>query len=243
MGIIKIIKETADYVWPRYCTLCGQRLTLSERHLCLACLINMPRTDNHKLLHSNLERQFWDQFPVERAASWVYYNEVTKKLILNVKFFGNTNLGKHLGLLMANEIKDSGFFDGIDVIIPLPLHLFRKLRRGYNQCDMIAEGVSKATGIPINNKSVKRNVYSKPQSSTSHADRKANVMEAFKLTHPEGIRGKHILLIDDVITTGATISSCAQAIVEAGDVKISILSVAYATQNNTPDSDSPLLFY
>ena len=129
---------------------------------------------------------------------------------------------------MAEELNEVGFFEGMDMIIPLPLHRNRKRKRGYNQCDFIAEGIKEVTGLPIERDVVLRMVDNTSQTHLLSSERKENVKDIFELKHPETIKGKHLLLVDDVITTGATTISCGKELAKAEGVRISVVSMGYA---------------
>ena len=130
-----------------------------------------------------------------------------------------------MGRMVATELQRDGFFDGIDEIVPVPLTKERLRQRGYNQSEEIAKGINEITGLPINKDAVKRIVFKGSQTRRSRWDRQENVEYAFKLTHGEPIAGKHLLIVDDVVTTGATIIACAKELVKASNVKISVLSL------------------
>ena len=140
---------------------------------------------------------------------------------------------------MAEDIKSSNYFDGIDIIVPVPLHWKRRIKRGYNQSYYIAKGISEATGIPVNTKIIKRIVNNPTQTHLSHSERQNNVNGIFKLKKPELIEGKHVLLVDDVITTGATTIECAKSMMKAPDVRFSIISLAYAGPHFYINPDNP----
>ena len=133
-----------------------------------------------------------------------------------------------MGRLMAEELKATSFFDGIDLIVPIPLSRKKKRQRGYNQSDWIAWGISEAIGIPTDTTSVVRTKSNPSQTTLDHRQRRENVRDIFAVRHPESLEGRHILLVDDVITTGATMLSCAEAIARACRVRFSVLSLAWA---------------
>lgn len=239
-----IVRDITDFLMPRKCLMCGNRLSGTESHICTYCLMNLPLTEHHKLEHSLLEKRFWGLFPVEKAVAMFHHDgEQTRHIIYNIKYWGHPEVATYLAQMYAQELKESGFFEGIDAIIPLPLHWHRQLKRHYNQSHYIAQGISQKTGIPVWKRVVKRTINNPSQARKKGVDRMANVAGIFQLRHPERIEGKHLLLVDDVVTTGATLTSCAQALAQAPNVRISILTLAIAAQtpipalqNDTPDT-------
>ena len=188
----------------------------------------MPRTGYSNNPYENeMAKLFWAQIPVERAAALFHYEShaETANIIYQLKYKDHPEIGPLMGRMVATELKRDGFFDGIDVIVPVPLTKERLRQRGYNQSEEIAKGVSEITGLPINKDVVKRTVFKGSQTRRSRWDRQENVEYAFKLIHGEPIAGKHLLIVDDVVTTGATIIACAKELVKAGNVKISVLSL------------------
>ena len=188
----------------------------------------MPRTGYSNNPYENeMAKLFWAQIPVERAAALFHYEShaETANIIYQLKYKDHPEIGPLMGRMVATELKRDGFFDGIDVIVPVPLTKERLHQRGYNQSEEIAKGVSEITGLPINKDVVKRTVFKGSQTRRSRWDRQENVEYAFKLIHAEPIAGKHLLVVDDVVTTGATIIACAKELVKAGNVKISVLSL------------------
>ena len=174
-----------------------------------------------------MAKLFWGQIPVERAAALFHYEShaETANIIYQLKYKDHPEIGPLMGRMMAAELQKEEFFDGIDVIVPVPLTRERLRQRGYNQSEEIAKGVSEITGLPINKDVVKRTVFQGSQTRRSRWERQENVEYAFQLTHGEPIAGKHLLIVDDVVTTGATIIACAKELAKAGNVKISVLSL------------------
>ena len=188
----------------------------------------MPRTGYSNNPYENeMAKLFWAQIPVERAAALFHYEShaETANIIYQLKYKDHPEIGPLMGRMVATELKRDDFFDGIDGIVPVPLTKERLRQRGYNQSEEIAKGVSEITGLPINKDVVKRMVFKGSQTRRSRWDRQENVEYAFKLIHGEPIAGKHLLIVDDVVTTGATIIACAKELVKAGNVKISVLSL------------------
>lgn len=236
-----MIKEILDFFFPRQCVMCDRRLSLQEQHICLPCYMHLPRTMHHTVEHSPAEKLFWGKLPIEKAASFFHYKDGNKEILLQLKYKNNPEIGTYIASQYAKEIKDSGFFDDIDIIVPIPLHWRKRMQRGYNQCTFIAEGIRSVTGIPICTKAVKRIVNNVSQTLMMRDKRHDNVEGIFRLTHPELISGKHVLIIDDVTTTGSTIYACAKEILKAPDTRISVLTLAFASTSTTPVSDAPIM--
>ncbi len=224
-------RRILDFIDPRMCVVCGHPLALREETVCMACNWQLPRTKYVENPYDNrMAKSFYGQFPIERAAGWFFYvaKDRVAQLIYRAKYYGDRHLCVWLGEAAAREFDNHDFFRGIDVIVPTPLTRRRKWQRGYNQSEYIARGVARMTGLPIVTNAVRRVRFSKSQTLLRGDERVKNVMNVFELTRPEKLRGKHILLIDDIVTTGATLSSCGREIAKAGGVKISVMSIGVA---------------
>lgn len=217
--------------FPQCCLVCGKTLLEGEEYLCFHCLSNMPRT--HLYLHKDneMEKELWGKFPIERASAYLYYSKGgdVKKLLTDLKYRGNADLGCFLGRCMTREMLSSGFFQGVDGIIPVPLHPRKQKIRGYNQSIMLANGISSVTNIPVWNDLLVRTQYTQTQTRKGSYERWLNVKDMFECTSPERLRGKHVLLVDDVFTTGATLVACADAFRQIPDLRFSVLTLALAS--------------
>lgn len=227
---ISFWRRLLDLVSPRTCDACGRRLTVSESVLCACCLSEIPFTRYWQSpLDNPMARLFWGHFPIERAAAlWFYepHSELCNP-IYNLKYHGHPETGVELGIMTANYFSTADFSDGIDAIVAVPIAPERQRLRGYNQSMKIAEGVQQVTGLPIYNKVLQRAVFNGSQTNKNVWQRQENVAAAFKLTDADAVHGKHLLIVDDVVTTGATVTACAQQLCLAGDVRISVLSVGF----------------
>lgn len=219
-----------ELFFPRCCVVCGHRLLKDEEHLCLRCLSRLPRTGMHLYPDNLMEKNLWGKLPLGRAVAFLYYAKGgdTQKVLFSLKYHGNSRLGLFLGRWMAAELLPSGFFQDIDYIVPVPLHERKKRRRGYNQSEMLAEGLSVVTGIPVSKHLMVREQFTETQTRKGSYERWVNVSGVFGCPVPEVYEGKHILLVDDVMTTGATLVSCADTLSAVPRLRISILTLALA---------------
>ncbi len=217
-------------LFPRLCYGCGNHLMRNENLICTECYVTIPRTNFHTLNDNPVSQIFWGRCMIERAAVFSYYNKGSRirNLIHNMKYKGIKEVGYELGRIYGNSLKGSDFILGVDVIIPVPLHPSKKRMRGFNQSECISSGIADATGLAVDNVSLARITGSSTQTKRSRYDRWTNVEGIFTVTDPGLIKGKHILLIDDVITTGATIESCAGELLKMEGVKVSVAALAYA---------------
>ncbi len=230
-----IWRDLSDFILPRICCVCGKRLGVNEQHICSPCLMHLPFTNYHTVEHSLLEKQFWGLFPIEKAVALFHHDgEKTRRIIYHIKYWKRPKIATFLAAMYAQELKDVHFFDDIDCIVPLPLHWRKQLKRSYNQSHYIAKGIHQVTGLPVYYHVVKRENNNPSQTHLSIHERQENVKDVFRLTHPEKIENKHILLVDDVTTTGATLTSCAKELCKAPYVKISILTLAVAARTPIP---------
>lgn len=230
-----------NFLFPRYCWICGDRLSVSEQHLCSRCLIDLPRTNFHLRQDNPMEMLFWGCFNIVHAAAFFYYhqNTPTSEILYLLKYRNCPGIGEYMGEIYAQEIRLSeensqcSFFSDIDYIIPLPLNSKKLKLRGYNQCDAICKGFTKVTKIPVLYDVVERVIANSTQTKKSRVERELNVEQIFRLTGMEEKRalliGKHVLLVDDVCTTGSTLKSFASVFNEIPDIRISILTLGLAS--------------
>ncbi len=222
--------DLLSLLYPELCQACSNSLFKHEQLICLSCLYKLPKTNFH-LEHNNIiEKIFWGRVPVEKATSYLNFRKGGKvqNLMHNFKYKSKKNIGFYLGEHFARDLKKENWFDGIDLMIPIPLHYKKQQIRGYNQSEEIAKGLESITLIPVEIKVVERRHSSQTQTKKSRFKRWENVSEIFQLNEPEKIENKHLLIIDDVITTGATIEACAQKLLQVNGVKISVATLAYA---------------
>ncbi len=219
-----------NLIAPRACVVCGRRLAICENVICTVCNIHLPRTRFHRIPYDNrMARFFWGQIPIRRATAYFYYEPHSEisRIIFSMKYFNHPEDGEIMGRMLAGEIKDDGFFEGIDVIVPVPLAKKRMRARGYNQSTEIARGISQITDIPVRDDVVIRKSFKGSQTKMNKWQRVENVEDAFELKKPEMIKGKHVLIVDDVVTTGSTIKSCAKEMMKCGNIEFSVISLGF----------------
>ena len=216
---------------PRLCVVCGSRLAVTEETLCSKCYLHLPRTDfGHNLYENVMAKLFWGQIAIEKATALFYYepHAETANILYELKYKNHPEIGVVMGRMMAKELMNSGLFEDIDALVPVPLARKRERQRGYNQSLELAKGISEVTRLPIADKVVRRTKFEGSQTQRGRWERNENVEDVFELIDGNGISGKHLLLIDDVVTTGATIIACAQEMQKASNVKISVLALGFA---------------
>jgi len=227
-----LLSDIVNLFYPDYCLLCKNPLTENEKHLCLNCLCDLPRTNYHISKGNPTRMLFAGYQQINEATSYLFFEKEgkTQQLIHSLKYFGNRQLAIQLGRLAATELKNSGFFASIDTLIPVPLHPRKERKRGYNQSEQIAKGFAGIYGCDIDRTTLRRIADTKSQTSMATYERHINVDKIFTLTNPTLLTGKHILLIDDVITTGATTSACLDVLTTIPEIKISIFSLSIARE-------------
>lgn len=217
-------------LFPRICYGCGCHLLRNENLICTGCYVSIPRTDYHLAPENPVAQLFWGRCLIEKAAAFSFYSRGSRirNLIHKLKYSGVQEIGYELGRIYAVSLKSSGFTEGIDLIIPVPLHPAKKRMRGFNQSDFISEGISHVTGIPVDTKSLVRATLSATQTNRTRYDRWTNVEGIFRVADAAAITGKHILLVDDVITTGSTVESCVNELRKTEGVKVSVVAIGCA---------------
>lgn len=228
--IYNLWDDFISLLFPRLCYACGEHLLRNENIICTGCYVNIPRTHFDVDRENPLEQLFWGRCLIEKAAAFSIYNKGSriKNLIHNLKYKGIKEIGYELGKIYGLSLKSSGFTSDIDLIIPVPLHPSRKRVRGFNQSEIISSGIADITGLQLNTDSFVRTARSDTQTKRSRYDRWTNVEGIFMVTDSEAIYNKHILLVDDVITTGSTIESCSHELLKVEGVKVSVAALAFA---------------
>lgn len=220
-----------DFFFPRICMGCGRKLLVHESVVCLSCLSDLPFTGLGNTPGNDMERHFWGRFPVERASSLLYYAKggVVAAILHGMKYYGRRKVCRQMGNWLAAELSVTGFFDGIDCLVPVPLHPRRLRHRGYNQSGLLAAGISDRTGIPVCPDVLVRTHNNRTQTHKSGYERWQNTDGLFAAT-PQAVSlaYKHILLVDDVLTTGATLTACADALSSVPGIRISVVTIAWA---------------
>lgn len=211
-------------LFPKTCNVCSSHLRHGEDILCTNCIIDLPVLHENSSDTNSLETILWGQVHFQKATSLLLYskNSAYAQLLHQLKYNNRQDIGLYLGQMLGVELKRSGFCNTIDCIVPIPLHKKRFKERGYNQSEIIAQGISNITGIKVITNAVERTVYTKTQTKKNKEERLKNVENIFKIT--QGFENKHILLVDDIITTGATIISCGNVLLQ--ESKNCLLSIA-----------------
>ena len=223
-----LLANFVSLLYPELCVICGEPLVENEKFFCFSCFLKLPRTHYHLIPENQTINRFAGKVTLEKASSYFYYSKggVAQKLIAEIKYKGNRNLGEWIGAHLAKDMISSGFFQGIDYLVPVPLHRSKEKKRGFNQAGKIAEGIARITHIPLEEDNVLRMKANTSQTKKGIFDRWMNTRNLFQLKNPELFNEKHILLIDDVLTTGSTLEALAQCLLKSERIKVSILTLA-----------------
>ena len=216
-------------VFPAHCACCGDVLVHGERQICTRCLASLHASHFSTMPDNPTERLLMGRIHIEAATSLYHFaapNEV-RRVVHAMKFHSNPELCLLMGRLMGQDLLASSRFDGVDLLIPVPLHWLRQLRRGYNQSELLCRGIAEVMRRPLCTDAVVRHRYTHQQSLKPGHERRQNVDGAFRPRHTAQLAGKHILLVDDVLTTGATLTACADAIAPFA-AKVSVATFAKA---------------
>jgi ComF family protein len=201
-----------------------------ENFLCIECIDNLPQTNFAIHANNPLEKKFWGRIALVSAMSLFYFSKesIVQNMIHELKYKGNKKAGHYFGNLMGKSLLNSNRFH-IDVIIPLPLFERKEKMRGYNQSEILCHGISEIINKPVLKNNVRRKLFTETQTSKHRIDRWKNVENIFEVNHAGELEGKHVLLVDDVITTGATLDACGTEILKIKNVKLSVATLAMAS--------------
>lgn len=224
-----MLKNLFKLLFPELCFGCKSLLLQNETIICSTCRHQLPLTNFHLLQHNNTTKKFYGIVKIDFGVSMLYFydNGIVQNLIHRLKYKGNQEIGTLLGKMYANDLKTLLNTSDIYEIIPVPLHKKRFQERGYNQVTTFCEALSDELKIPINTNLLFRNQYTKTQTKKDKISRQEVKKALFDIKQPENSFGKHFLLVDDVITTGATLEVCAKALLKVPNSKVSIITIAY----------------
>lgn len=227
--VTSIISDFSHLFFPHVCAGCGTDNISRQAPVCMQCINQLPLTNFHAYTNNPVEKYFWGRIPVTGAYSLCHFTEssLIQHLLHQLKYKGNKEVGWFLGRMMGHSLKETDRFSNIDMMIPLPLFASRQKKRGYNQAEILCNGIAEIVKLPVVNDAVIRLTATETQTHKNRIERWANMEGKFELIKPAALAGKHILLVDDVITTGATLEACGQEILKAAGTKISIATLAY----------------
>ncbi len=225
-----MLRDFIALIYPRVCMACGNSLYSGEKCVCTFCTFHLPRTHFHMQDDNPVARIFWGRLNVRSAASFYYFGKEgrVQRLIHQLKYKGQQEIGTVLGRMYGAELMESSLFRSVDRVIPVPLHKQKLKKRGYNQSELFARGLAESMSIECDSSSVLRRTASESQTRKGRYKRWENVESVFSIKDPSALENKHLLLVDDVITTGATMEACASKILEIKGVSLSLASIAYA---------------
>ncbi|HEU4718921.1 MAG TPA: phosphoribosyltransferase family protein [Bacteroidia bacterium] len=226
----------ADFIslfFPVTCAACNGELVRGEEAICTSCLSFLPRTSDENDPRENpVARVFWGRVPLQCAASAFLFSKggSVQELIHNLKYNGRKDAGIAAGKFFGNDLKKLTPFNSVDAVVPVPLHSEKFRKRGYNQAACFGQGIAHALGVPLLGRAVLRMTATETQTRKSRTERWSNVEDVFRANPEINVSGKHILLVDDVITTGATIEACASALLACEGTSVSVVSLASARE-------------
>jgi len=225
-----LIGDFVTLFFPNHCLGCSSALYKGEDILCTRCILELPKTKYHEHVENTIKTRLTGRLPLTYAMAFLQFRKtgVVQHLLHQLKYNNHPEIGVRLGKIYGKELADSDYDKAFDLIIPIPLHKSRRRRRGYNQSAKFAEGLSSTMNIPWDESIAERKIKTTTQTRKTKTERWENVRNVFYIKHPERIINKRILLVDDVITTGATLEACGHELLNHGCSEISIACIAEA---------------
>ena len=230
LQLLQRIKESLLHLaFPHVCEGCGSDTLSADHYLCLHCLDALPTTNFFLHKDNPVEGLFWGRIPVEEGGAQFYYTKesMMQHLMQQFKYRGHKELGIYLGRLMGHALQASGRFHDVDALVPLPLHTSKERRRGYNQAALLCAGIAEVWKKPVVGNAVVRTEATESQTRKSRVERWQNMEGKFRIKDEQALSGRHVLLIDDVVTTGATLEACGQALKTAPQLRLSIATLFF----------------
>lgn len=224
------VHDFISLIYPKICVACGNSLWRHENVICTACDFHLPRTSYHLLSENPVSRLFWGRAKIHSASAYLLFHKGSRvqQMVHQLKYKGRKDIGYFLGDLFGQTLIQSPLFNDLDLIIPVPLHPRKLMKRGFNQSEEFGKGLSSSMKIPINNQVLIRSCNTETQTKKNRFKRWENVNHVFMVNKSHLLAGKKILLVDDVITTGATLEACINALALIPRIRISIAAIATA---------------
>lgn len=226
----KYLQSLTQLVYPNLCIICNECLVVGEQCICHECLAGMPRTNYHRQPNNEMERRFWGKVPIEAATAFYFFTKGSpyQHLLHELKYKDNTKIGEVLGRYAAADWHDAPSFSTFDLVVPVPLHPKKLALRGYNQSECVAKGIAQVLETSIDTQNLIRTQQNTTQTRKTVYERYTNTEGIFSVTDSEVFANKHILVVDDVMTTGSTLEACIQALVKCPGTKVSVFTLALA---------------
>lgn len=217
---------------PHTCAGCSNDVLDRDQLLCLSCINRLPLTAFHLYAENPIEKIFRGRLAITAATSLYYFTKdsVLQHLLHQLKYKGKREIGEYIGRRMGEALQDAPRFSTVDAMVPMPLYAARERKRGYNQAGLLCQGIAGIAGLPVLKDVIVRKTASETQTHKSRRERWANISGRFEVIRPEAVRGKHVLLVDDVITTGATLEACGHELLAGNDSQLSIFTTAYSSR-------------
>ncbi len=228
---MKLINNVLSLFYPRLCAACGDALQQNEQCICLNCMLHLPETQFHKTHLNPLREVFDGRVPVEEVTALMGYKKSnrTQKILHSLKYKGQKEIGSFLGEYLGRQLLTEERYRDIRYILPIPLHPKKQRKRGYNQSEWIAMGLSKGMGIPYLTNVLVRTHFTETQTHKGRFARWQNVKEVFEVHHPEKVEHTHVLVCDDVLTTGATTEAAIRKLLDVEGIRVSVATLAAAS--------------
>lgn len=225
-----MLSEFLSLFYPGLCAACKSPMVRNEKIICAPCMMDLPYTNFHRYRDNPVAKIFWGRTRIEFATALCFFQKAgrVQQLLHELKYKGNQEVGLVLGRELGKQILETSDMEKIDLILPVPLHPRKERLRGYNQAKPIADGIAEVINSRVQPDAARRLHFNQTQTNRNRYNRFENVSEIFKVSEPAAMYGKHVLIVDDVITTGATIESCSNAILKVEETKVSVVSLACA---------------
>ena len=225
-----MLNKIFDLLYPRLCFACNSNHVAKDQSICLSCEYKITPTVYHRMPDNIVAERFYGRVKIERATTAFSFVKggLLQELIHKLKYDNRPEIGFELGKIYGNILRESGTWNNIDYVIPVPLHPKKKHQRGYNQAGMWGQGLAESLGIELRNDLLIRTDYTDSQTKKSRTERFANVENVFSITDQTLLNNKKILLVDDVLTTGATLEACSNTLLNASELSVNIVCIALA---------------